>query len=121
MKEILTYVMLDGTGKDKDIVNRSIDLEKMVSKARSVASDTTFQTFYEEPEDDIIVTVKAMGKEKKVEAEIILRDAYYQKHIGKYMDSERVLLEYMMSLEKNLDEVCWRTQAGHHCGGGCHG
>lgn len=126
MKEILTYVMLDGSKEDEekffDGTIKEIDIEQMMSTAREVVGNTIFETFFEEPEVcDIMLATKFVEKEKRAELDIYLSDELYNKHIGKYMDGEETLLKFMMRLEEALDKVCWKSAAGHGCGGGCHG
>jgi hypothetical protein len=124
MKEILSYVMLDGKKEKEEKFfegDISIDLENMTHIARCVANDTIFSVYYEEPEDALTIKSGFHNAEKKIDCDIFLTDDFYHKHIGKYMDADDLMLKLMMELEKNLDGVCWKTAAGHGCGGGCHG
>jgi hypothetical protein len=121
MKEILTYVVLDGKKEDEEeMFDKDIDLDNIISKAKEVSNYVIFKNFFEEPHEDMIVSLKYKKDDKRVEVDIYLRDAFYQKNIGKYMDADEILMKLMIDLETDLDAVCWKSAAGG-CGGGCHG
>lgn len=120
MTEILTYVMLNGK-KDEDIFNGNIDIEGIRAAAYESVTNTTFEVFFEEPEDELVNIIRYRKNLKSVEMDIHLKEGFYHKHIGKYMDRDKILLNYMFALEGDLDEVCWKSAAGFGCKGGCHG
>lgn len=122
MKEILKYIMLDASNPDDKKVFEGkylyIEyLEHMLVKAKEICINVCFDLFFEEPNEDIITAIKIVAEgTKKIEFYVHLRDAYYQKHIGKYMDAEEELRKLVAFLSAQLDSVCWREVAG-----GCDG
>lgn len=126
MKDILEYIMLDGKNTDdrKIFENEdSINIDNMLATGKRVSSDACFNILFEEPHEDMIVVIKLRRQLKRVDFSIHFRDAFYQKHIGKYMDGVTIMARLVRGLTKALDAVCWKSTAGGcgGCDGGHHG
>lgn len=116
MKEIIKYIMLDASDPDDKKVFEGKDLyieylEHMLVKAKRICINVCFNAFFEEPHEDIITNISVIAGAKRIEFHVHLRDAYYQKHIGKYTDAETILDRLVADIIKTLDNVCWRKVA----------
>jgi len=122
MKEILVYYLLNGPKdwKDKRMFDSesSIDIDSMFKKARSITKAVIFDLLFEDPYEDLVTSISLKTDDTRVEFVVIFRDAFYDKHIGKYVDGETTLNKLKDTLEKELIEVCWRKVAK---GGKCDG
>ena len=122
MKEMLNYVMLGDKDGEKGLFDDtdSINLGQMLGTGNQVCNDAVFSVLFEEPHEDMVVAIKLRHTQKRVDFSVHFREAFYQKHIGKYMDGAQTLKKVVRALTKALDNVCWKTVSGHGCGGGCH-
>lgn len=119
MREMLQYTMLNGQdANNKKLFEdaSSINIDKMLSTGRRVCNEACFNILFEEPHEDMIATIKLRHQLKRVDFSIHFRDAFYQKHIGKYMDGDIILAKVIRGMTKALDAVCWKSMAG-----GCEG
>lgn len=124
MEEIFNYIMLDAKDpKDNELFDEtsSIDVDNLLGTGKKACSDACFSILFEEPNEDMISAIKIRRQTKRVDFAIYFRDAFYKKHIGKYMDGVKILNKVADAMMKAMDSVCWRAAAGHGCGGGCHG
>jgi hypothetical protein len=122
MRSVFKYLLLDSSRSDeeKELLEKAnkLNFEEMFSTAKGLTEDIIFQTLFEEPHEDLITEGSIKDGNKKIEFEVILRDSFYHKHIGKYMDSQRILDNLDRKLKKGFDETCWKKIAR---GGGCDG
>jgi len=109
MIKIIEYTMLDYEDLPE---GRYIDLEEMLKVAKRITIRTIFKAFLEEPNEYIVTSMsfnESTGFDKVV-YDTYLKEAYYQKHIGKFTKEaqEQIMTDLVNMLIDELNKVNWK-------------
>jgi len=110
MIKIIEYTMLEDDELPED---KYIDLEEMLDAAKTITKETLFKAFLEAPNGHIVTAI-SYNKQlemKQIVYETYLKEAYYQKHIGKFTKEiqEQILTELINKLIDELNKVNWKA------------
>jgi len=110
MIKIIEYTMLE----DDDLPEgRYIEMEEMLIVAKKITFEVIFNTFLEEPNEYLVTAIsynKQLGMDQVV-YEAHLKEAYYQKHIGKFTKEaqKKIMEELTGNLVAELDKINWKV------------
>jgi hypothetical protein len=125
--KVFEYIMLDAAKSDEekklfDEPKKNIDMDALHMEGANTAADGVFNTFFEEPADEEMVTsISLLFQSKQVKFDVYLTPHFYNKLIGKYMNKNELLEKLIRNMEKVFKSVCWKGVAKKGgCGGHCH-
>ena len=121
MIKIIEYLMIDDISfLDKlPEEERAINLEKMLVIAKNITIKVIYDMFLEEPHEHLVIAISC-NKQFEVNEilyEVFLREYYYQKHIGKFIEEVqcKIINDLVVKLTKELDKVNWTENRIKEC------
>jgi len=99
-------VITERLKNDKDLFNT----DHIMGVVGPLTSDILYRMFFEDPEDSLCcVLVLEIGKEEEIEYTVNLKEQFYQKHIGKFLDNikRKIINDIIFKFVTELEKIDW--------------
>lgn len=101
-------VITERLKNDKD----SFNTDHIIGIVRPLISNILYHMFFEDPEDNLYcILVLEIGKEEEIEYTVNLKEQFYQKHIGKFLDNiqRKIINDIIVAFVTKLEKINWKT------------